>query len=115
LMAGRSKYGNKRVVIGGRKFDSQSEAFRYEELVHQERAGEISELRCQVPFVLAPSVLVRGASRKTPELRYFADFVYVDKNGQTVIEDVKGAITEAYRIKRHLLAVQGIHITEIRE
>ncbi len=112
-MASRSKYGNKLIVIGGRKFDSRAEAMRYLELVHQERAGEISELRCQVPFVLAPSVLVSGARRKAPALRYFADFVFV-RDGQTVIEDVKGAITEAYRIKRHLLAVQGIHITEIK-
>lgn len=113
MMAGRSKYGNKLVVIGGRKFDSRAEAMRYLELVHQERAGEISELRCQVPFVLAPSVLVRGASRKAPALRYFADFVFV-RDGQTVIEDVKGAITEAYKIKRHLMALNGHHITEIK-
>jgi hypothetical protein len=43
-----------------------------------------------------------------------ADFVYFDANGLRVVEDVKGAITEGYRIKRHLLAVQGIQITEIK-
>jgi hypothetical protein len=29
-------------------------------------------------------------------------------------EDVKGALTQAYRIKRHLMAVQGLHITEVK-
>jgi hypothetical protein len=43
-----------------------------------------------------------------------ADFVYFDDNGARVVEDVKGAITDGYRIKRHLLAVQGIQITEIK-
>lgn len=42
-----------------------------------------------------------------------ADFVY-RRDGERVIEDVKGVITEGYRIKRHLMAVKGLIITEIR-
>ena len=65
----------------------------------------------QVPFVLAPAVVLDG--RKKTELRYIADFVY-EKDGKTVIEDVKGKVTAEYRIKRHLMAARGLFITEIK-
>lgn len=110
-----SKYRNCPVVVDGIRFASSAEAGRYRVLKMLQQSGQISDLQCQFPFYLAPAVLIRGAKRKTPALRYAADFVYRDKNGVQVVEDVKGApLTQAYRIKRHLLAVQGIHITEIR-
>ncbi len=110
-MAG--KYRNVATIVNGIRFDSAAEALRYLQLAAMESAGSISDLKLQVPFLLAPAVLIPGKLRKSPALRYFADFVY-DKNGVRVVEDVKGAITSAYKIKRHLLAVQGITITEIR-
>lgn len=110
-----SKYRNTPVVVDGIRFASTAEAGRYRVLMLQQKAGQISGLTCQEPFVLAPAVRLRGAKRLTPALRYFADFAYLDKSGRQVIEDVKGGpLTQAYRIKRHLLALQGIHITEIR-
>lgn len=110
-----SKYRNRNVVVDGLCFDSAAEARRYGQLKTLQQAGEISDLQCQVSFQLAPPVQIKGAKRKTPALRYFADFSYLDKSGSRMVEDVKGGpLTQAYRIKRHLLAVQGIHITEIR-
>lgn len=110
-----NKYRNRKVVLDGMTFASSAEAGRYRVLERLQAAGEISGLQCQVAFQLAPSVLIQGAKRKTPPLRYFADFAYLDKSGRQVIEDVKGGpLTQAYRIKRHLLAIMGIHITEIR-
>ncbi len=110
-----SKYRNTPVVVDGIRFASTAEAGRYRVLALQQKAGQISDLQCQVAFQLAPAVLIQGAKRKTPPLRYFADFAYYDKHGCSVVEDVKGGpLTQAYRIKRHLLALQGIHITEIR-
>lgn len=110
-----SKYRNCPVVVDGLRFASSAEAGRYRVLKLQQQSGMISDLQCQVPFQLAPGVLIQGAKRKTPPLRYFADFAYLDKHGRRVVEDVKGGpLTQAYRIKRHLLALQGIHITEIR-
>nr|WP_316893815.1 DUF1064 domain-containing protein [Ralstonia mannitolilytica] len=54
-----------------------------------------------MPFELAPGVVING--RRRPPLRYVADFVYREKGSALdTIEDVKGAVTEAYRIKRHL-------------
>jgi hypothetical protein len=108
-----SKYRNVKTVVDGLKFDSKREAARWSQLQLWARTGGITDLNRQVPFILAPSVVIEG--RKRPALKYVADFTYVDSiSRQMVIEDVKGRITEGYRIKRHLLAVKGIFITEIK-
>ena len=110
--ARRQKYANQRVEIDGQAFDSKAEARYWGHLQIRLKAGEISNLRRQVPFELAPAVVIGG--RKRPPLRYVADFVW-EEGGKTVVADVKGAVPEAYRIKRHLLkAVHGIDILEIR-
>jgi hypothetical protein len=44
-----------------------------------------------------------------------ADFVYLESGAaKETIEDVKGKVTEGYRIKRHLMAALGFVIKEIR-
>ena len=114
----RSKYGAEKTVIDGRKFDSRKEARRYQELRLLERAGEISHLECQVKFELIPSQKYQDApTRRQKTLRgvsYVADFVYMDKYGNTIVEDVKGFRTDAYRIKRKLMLQRfGILIKEV--
>lgn len=106
-----AKYRNEKCESGGVKFDSKREMKRWHELVQMQVRGEISELELQVPFVLAEPVVIAG--RKRPALRYVADFVY-ERDGRTVIEDVKGRVTEGYRIKRHLMAARGLNIVEIK-
>lgn len=112
----RAKYRNKKTEISGVKFDSKAEASRWVQLSRMQEAGLISNLRRQVPFELAPAVKIPGKHRMSPPLRYFADFVYV-QDGKEVIEDVKGMqkVTEGYRIKRHLMAVLGYQIVEVRK
>lgn len=106
-----AKYRNEKCESGGIKFDSKREMKRWLELVEMQARGEITELELQVPFVLVDPVVIAG--RKRPALRYVADFVY-EKGGETVIEDVKGRVTEGYRIKRHLMAARGLVIVEIK-
>lgn len=108
-----SKYGNTRVTLNGETFDSRREMERYCHLLILQRAGQIQQLERQVPFILSPAVVING--RKRPPLRYVADFTYVER-GATVrtVEDVKGTVTEGYRIKRHLMAAMGIEIKEVR-
>lgn len=110
------KYRSKKTVVDGITFDSKAEAARYAELKYLQTKGVIKNLRLQVPFELAPGVLLRGAKRKSPALRFFADFVYIDcASGMEIIEDVKSnpTMTTAYKIKRHLMkAVLGLDITE---
>lgn len=108
----RQKYANRRVEIDGQAFDSKAEARYWGVLQLRLKAGEIRNLRRQVPFELAPAVVIGG--RKRPPLRYVADFVW-EEGGKTIVADVKGAVPAAYRIKRHLMkAVHGIDILEIR-
>ena len=110
----RRKYGNRKVEYDGRTFDSQAECRRYRELKLLEKAGKISDLQLQVPFVLADSVKYSDAKRATPAMRYYADFVYKDHNGLKVVEDVKGVKTALYKTKRHLmLANLGIEVKEV--
>ena len=81
---------------------------RNQELEILQRAGEISELNRQVPFVLMPSYTITDETTKQGfrtirEIRYIADFTYRLKNGKRIIEDVKGVQTEVFKIKRKLL------------
>lgn len=107
------KYGNRRIEVDGKTFDSKREWARYGELMFMQGAGLISNLRCQVDFELAPGVVING--RRRPPLKYVADFVYLEVGStRETIEDVKGTVTEGYRIKRHLMASLGFVIKEIR-
>ena len=97
------KYRNKKT--GG--YASMAEANRAGALKLLERAGRITELREQVPYILVPKQDGEGA------VKYVADFVY-QQDGQTVVEDVKGFKTREYVIKRKLmLHVHGIRIREV--
>lgn len=47
-------------------------------------------------------------------MKYVADFVYKDENGEEVVEDVKGMRTKEYIIKRKLMLWQyGIQVREV--
>jgi len=110
-----AKYGNSKTVTPeGVRFDSRAEARRWGQLCMQLRAGEISELRRQVVFELVPGVKFAEAGRARPAIRYVADFVYVEK-GVEVIEDVKGVLTTAFKLKRHLMkALLGREVRVIK-
>lgn len=135
----RNKLGNKAIIIDGQRFDSRAEAKRYGQLRMLERAGEISDIRCQVVYELIPAhyeyvptgkIFSRGAKkgqkeykRVTVELpvKYIADFVYKDKNGNTVVEDVKGysdpnsATYAKFVIKRKLMLwIHGVKVKEVK-
>ena len=123
-----SKYHSIKTTIEGMTFDSRKEARRWQELSLLQSQGKISDLRRQVKFVLIPaqsepdkfdySKSKKGRRIKgrclEKECAYYADFVYVDNNGKTVVEDVKGKRTEVYIIKRKLMLERyGIRVREI--
>ncbi len=109
------KYGNRAVVTAdGEKFDSQAEHKRWLYLVMLQKAGEIKGLRRQVPYELIPAQKLRrgGMERAT---KYIADFVYLTLAGVEIVEDVKGAVTPEFRLKRKLMLwVHGIEVQEVR-
>ena len=92
----RSKYGNRKLVTAEGRFDSIKEWNRWRELKLLERAGQISELRRQVSFELIPK---QDGERACHSI---ADFVYLDDQGKTVVEDCKGMRTDLYRLKKKL-------------
>jgi hypothetical protein len=109
------KYGNQKVLDKGITFDSKAEHKRWQYLVLLERAKEIRELRLQVPFELIPAQVTPSGKKERPTV-YLADFTYIDAHtGKTIVEDVKGAVTPEFRIKRKLLLwIHGVEIKEIR-
>lgn len=123
MMIGRNKYHNRKHSAGGEVFDSAKEFRRWQELKLLEKAGEISELRRQVPFELLPvqrepdKIGPRGGRKPgrviEREAVYIADFVYKDVNGREVVEDCKGMRTRDYLLKRKLMLFRfGIRIME---
>lgn len=100
---GQPKFKNNRVETPDGKFDSQGEYKRWCSLKLMERAGMISDLHRQVPFELAPAVILGG--RKKPAIRLVADFAYL-LDGALVVEDFKSPITAeepVFRLKLHLM------------
>ena len=100
-----NKYSAKKKALDGINFDSRKEARRYRELTLLSAAGELKDLKLQVPFVIS----VNGKKVCT----YMADFTYTDKAGKFVVEDAKGFKTPIYRLKKKL--VEACHSVEIKE
>jgi hypothetical protein len=129
----KSKYGSRKIVRNGVKYDSIKECKRYCELSLLERAGAITDLQRQVPFELIPAqykeiptgeLYKRGERKGQPKMKrvcveqsvvYNADFVYYE-NGKKVVEDTKSKATKTkdYVIKRKLmLYIHNIKINEV--
>ena len=103
----KSKYNAKKTVVNGITFDSKKEAKRYMELKAMEKVGSIKNLQLQVPFILIEK------SKYGRSIKYVADFVYYNKNGSKVVEDVKGVKTPVYKLKKRLMAEKyGIIVLE---
>lgn len=111
----RSKYrAEKTTTPDGIKHDSKREAQRWADLQTLERAGVISNLSRQVKFPLegrdGPILTDSGKQQRN----YVADFHYYDmRNGAWVIEDAKGFATKDYKLKKAILAAQGVEIIEV--
>jgi len=85
------------------KFDSKAEARHFDSLIIQLKNGGISDLVLQPEFEIAPSFELRcnftkNKITKIGKMVYTPDFKY-KKNGKTVVDEVKGMVTAAYRIR----------------
>lgn len=103
----KSKYGNKKTMVGDIQFDSNKEANHYRYLLIQQKIGKIGFLQRQVEYELNEG----GAF----SFKYISDFEYLDMvTGKKVVVDVKGFRTREYLKKRRLMKkVHGITIKEI--
>ena len=102
--AKRPKYGNQRVEVDGKKFDSKHEAEVYGELMLRRRAGELRVVLRQVSFDLPGGI------------RYVADFAIIDKDGRFEVLDAKSEATRKNRTyinkRKQMLSEWGIEIRE---
>ena len=95
------KYRNTEKVVDGIKFDSKLEARRYIQLKLLLQAGEISDLRTQLEFVLQPSY--KKNNKTIRAIKYVADFVYYDvRKKKTIVEDTKGFKNDVYKLKKKI-------------
>ena len=110
-----SKYGNRKVTIGGIEFDSMHEARRWQELKWLEKAGKIQHLDRQVGFELIPEIRNEETGKLLQRnVNYIADFVYQKPDGNWVVEDAKGYRTEVYKLKKKLMRWRhGVEIVEV--
>lgn len=102
----RTKYGNRRVEIDGKKFDSQHEAdFYFGTLLPAWKRGAYKLLARQVPFDLPGGI------------KYIADFVTVSADGHVSVMDAKSEATRKNRTyinkKKQMRACWGIEIQEV--
>lgn len=105
------KYRNKKTEVDGILFDSKKEASRYIILKMMEETGEIRDLRRQVKYELIPRQRLDGKMHRA--VYYVADFVYI-KDGEIIVEDVKGFRTAVYKLKRRIMLWKnGIEVKEV--
>lgn len=108
-MTNTLKHNNVITKAEGKTFRSKKEYRVWNELKLMEQYGEISDLHFQVRFELLP----KDDLYDRP-LYYYADYTYKDKQGNLVVADAKGMITEIYKIKKRLMWTQhGIIIKEL--
>ena len=100
----RSKYGAKKTIVDGKKFDSKWEAERYGQLKAMEKAMFIRDLELQVPYDLIVN--------DVKICRYIAEFRYKKESNHTitndeyyveVVEDTKGFETQEFKLKKKLM------------
>ena len=97
-----SKYHSKQKVCNqGHKHASIKEKIRCDDLTLMEKAGVIRDLKQQPEFVLQDKFKYQG--RTIRAIKYRADFSYYDEEKEKyVVEDVKGFLTQIFRIKKKM-------------
>ena len=96
-----NKYNNKKTIVDGIKFDSEMESHYYIYLKQLKEIGEV------VDFVLQPTYLLQEGfnlnGKRIRPITYKADFKVIYKDGHEEVIDVKGKLTEEFKIKRKML------------
>lgn len=90
------KYGNKKVVLDGIKFDSIAES-KYYAVAKNFAKKNALELRLQESFILLPKHHRNG--KAVQAISYKPDFTFWDGDRLAKVVDVKGVETKEFRIK----------------
>lgn len=87
----RSKYGAKKTVLDGIRFDSMAEAEYYLILKAQKLRGEIAD------FILQPKIYLSAA-----KILFKPDYLVINLDGSRFFVDVKGMMTPVFKLKLRL-------------
>lgn len=109
-----SKYNAKKSTVDGHTFDSIREAERYRELKLLEKGKEIRNLVLQPRFLLQDKFKDKSGTTHR-KIEYVADFMYIDKCGKTIVEDVKGVLTDVYKLKKKMFLKKYDNQYDFRE
>lgn len=96
----KSKYGNRKVELDGQTFDSLAESRYYKQLKWLEEHKEILFFRLQPRYMLQEAFEKDG--KKHRRIDYIADFEIHHLDGSIEVVDVKGALTDVFRIKEKM-------------
>ena len=95
-------------------YDSKTEMQRSHYLQMLERVGEISDFKRQPVYQLSSGAITIMAGNRIAI--YTPDFIYKDKDGCEIIEDVKGYRDEASKFRiRVFEAFYGVNVRIIRK
>ena len=92
------KYRAVPTVYNGKRYASKKEAARAADLILLRQGHQIAGFAEQVEFALPGGI------------KYRADFVLFNFDGTFTIEDTKGVQTPEFKLKKRLMAEQGLEI-----
>ena len=99
---GYNKYHNKKTIIDGFKFDSEMESHYYIYLKHLKEIGEVVAFELQPTFLLQEGFNTKEGKRIRC-IEYTADFRVIYRDGHEEVIDVKGKMTEVFKLKKKML------------
>ena len=96
-----NKFKNKKTEIDGIKFDSEMESHYYLYLKELKEEGVVVDFELQPTFILQEGFIKDG--KKIRPITYRADFKVTYIDGHIEVIDVKGKMTEEFKLKRKML------------
>ena len=96
----KNKYGNNKVEVDGKVFDSKLEAEYYKQLKLRVKANDIVTFKTQPRYPLQNAFKKDG--RCFQSIDYIADFEIHHNDGSVEVVDVKGKKTDVFRIKEKI-------------
>lgn len=96
-----NKFKNKKTEIDGIKFDSEMESHYYLYLKELKEEGVVVDFELQPIFILQEGFIKDG--KKIRPITYKADFKVTYIDGHIEVIDVKGKMTEEFKLKRKML------------
>jgi hypothetical protein len=97
----RNKYGARKTMVDGHKFDSQAEARHYIMLKQEQKDGKIASFELQPTIELQPKFKYKGEAVRA--IKYKADFLVYHHDGTQEYIDVKGMRTQVFNMKWKML------------